>query len=294
MRSITPRMDAELIADEACHTGEGPLWHPDERALYWVDIPDGELYRYDPEREAHELVHHGRPIGAFTVEADGDLALFRDQGRVERWSRTDGLGETVPKEIDDEAASRFNDVFADPEGRVFGGTMPPDERGGRLYCLDPDRTLTHLFDDVKTPNGMALSPDGETLYFAETNAYVVHAFEYDRPSGAIRNRRDFIDFEGRPGKPDGLSVDADGYLWVAKWNGGRVERFDADGEFVEDYEFPARKVSSITFGGPEYRDVYVTTAGGYAKDDEGDGAGALFRLADVGDGKPEFRSELGS
>jgi D-xylonolactonase len=287
-------MDPELIAEEACHTGEGPLWHPEEEALYWVDIPDGELYRYDPDDGAHDLVHEGRPIGGFTIEADGALALFRDRGRIERWRPSEGLGEVVLEEIDDETDSRFNDVFADPAGRVFAGTMPTDDREGRLYCIDPDGTLTHLFEDVKTPNGMGLSPDGETLYFAETNAYVVHAFAYDRPSGAIRERRDFIDFEGRPGKPDGLTVDASGHLWVAKWNGGQIERFDASGEFVEDYEIPARKVSSIAFGGPKYRDAYVTTAGGYDRDTEGDGAGALFRLPDVGEGRPEERSELGT
>jgi D-xylonolactonase len=287
-------MEPELIADEACNTGEGPLWHPEEAALYWVDIPDGELYRYDPAAGDHELVHDGRPIGGFTIETDGDLALFRDSGRVERWNRSEGVGEVLLESIEEEADSRFNDVFADPAGRVFAGTMPTDNREGRLYCIDPDGTLTHLFEDVKTPNGMGLSPDGETLYFAETNAYVVHAFEYDEPTGAIRNRRDFIDFESRPGKPDGLTVDAAGHLWVAKWNGGRVERFDADGAFLEDYEFPARKVSSIAFGGPDYRDAYVTTAGGDDKDGEGEGAGALFRLPDVGEGQEEHRSALGT
>jgi D-xylonolactonase len=287
-------MEPEVLADEACHTGEGPLWHPAQQALYWVDIPDGELYRYDPGQEEHELVHEGRPIGGFTIEADDTLALFRDQGRVERWTPSDGISRVVLDAIEAEADSRFNDVFADPEGRVFAGTMPTGDREGRLYALDPDGTLTHLFDDVKTPNGMGLSPDGETLYFAETNAFVVHAFEYDRSSGAIRNRRDFLDLEDRPGKPDGLTVDAAGHLWVAKWNGGCVERFDANGEFLKAYEFPARKVSSIAFGGPDYQDAYVTTAGGYDKAEEGDGAGALFRLRDVGEGQPEHRSRLGS
>ena len=129
----------ELIANYHCVTGEGPLWHPEEELLYWLDIPDGELYSYDPATDAHELRHEGERVGGFTTQESGDLLLFGEGGSIRTWS--DGIGDTLIAEIPEDADSRFNDVIAGPEGRVYCGTM-----GGNLYCLDTDGRLRTLVE----------------------------------------------------------------------------------------------------------------------------------------------------
>ena len=289
--------EPELIADYECHTGEGPIWHPDEERLYWVDIPNGRLFRYDPATGDHEQCHDTDVIGGVTVQEDGSLLLFEDRGRVEIWR--DGETETVIEEIPGETDSRFNDVVADPAGRVFCGTMPTDERGGRLYRLDRDATYTEVEDDVAIPNGMGFTPDRESMYFTETEARAIYRYDYDEETGDLTDRRTFVSVEDEEGFPDGMTVDAEGHVWSARWDGGCLVRYDPGGTEVGRIEFPARKVSSVAFGGPDLSDAYVTTALGPGegaagtKDDEGEGAGALFRIAPGVGGVPEFRSAIG-
>jgi D-xylonolactonase len=276
----------ERIANYDCRTGEGPLWHPDQELLYWVDIPDGELYSYDPATGEHELRHEGERVGGFTIQEDGDLLLFGESGSVRTWS--DGPGETLISGIPEEDDSRFNDVIAGPEGRVYCGTM-----SGTLYCLDTDGRLRTLLEGQATPNGMGFTPDREHLYFTETSDQTIWRYDYDPATGDLSDPERYADTTGRSGKPDGMTVDAEGYVWSARWNGWRVVRHDPEGREVERVELPARKVSAITFGGPAYETAYITTAGGEGDPAvEGEGAGALY-AADLGvSGTPEFRSAI--
>jgi sugar lactone lactonase YvrE len=283
-------MEPELIADYQCVTGEGPLWHPTEQRLYWVDIPTGRMFRYDPKTGHHEQFYEGDVVGGFTIQDDGALLLFMARGAVKIWR--DGQLETILDEIPDERDSRFNDVFADPEGRVFCGTMPTKDRPGRLYRLDPDRTLTLLLEGIAVSNGMGLTLDRKQLYYTETAAKKIYLFDYDQRTGAISNQRVFKDSSDEDGMPDGMTVDAEGYVWSARWDGYRLTRYAPDGTEVSRVEFPAKKVSSVTFGGPDYMDMYVTTAGGDNKAENGPGAGALFRLRMGIQGLSEFPSRI--
>lgn len=287
-------IEPELIADYNCKTGEGPLWHPDEKRLYWVDIPNGRLFRYDPATGQHEMCHEGRPIGGFTLQADGALLLFRDKGAVQLWR--DGALETVIDEIPAERGTRFNDVIADPAGRVFCGTMPTPERAGRLYRLDVDGTLTEVVDGVGVSNGLGFTPDRRGMYYTDTTQHVIYLYDYDAATGALSNRRDFVrvpQVEGE-GHPDGMTVDAEGYVWGARWDGSCLVRYTPAGVEVQRAFFPAKKVSCVSFGGDDYGDMYVTTANRQGKALEGPGAGALFRLRLPGvKGVPEFRSRIG-
>ncbi|MFB6143075.1 MAG: SMP-30/gluconolactonase/LRE family protein [Halorientalis sp.] len=287
-------MDVERVADYGNVTGEGPLWHPDEGVLYWVDIPEGDVFRYDPATDEHELAHDDdRRIGGFTVQADGDLLLFVDDGTVQRWHSEDGLGDRVVEEIPEERGSRFNDVVAGPEGRVYAGTMAEGGSPGRLYRVNRDATVDVLVEDVATSNGMGFSPDNNRFYHAETGAETIWEFDFDRATGDLRNRREFATTVGASGKPDGLTVDEAGGVWSARWNGHCAVRYRPDG--TEDYRvrFPARKVASIVFAEPDYDVAYVPTAtAGFPAATEGEGAGALYRFEpDVG-GLPEFRSRV--
>ncbi|KAB8145028.1 SMP-30/gluconolactonase/LRE family protein [Chloroflexia bacterium SDU3-3] len=281
----------ELIADYACETGENPMWHPDEQRVYWVDIPSGRLFRYTPATGQHELCFESpEQLGAATLQSDGSLLLFFERGVVRRWR--DGLGEVVLGGIAGEETSRFNDAIADPSGRVFCGTMPTSTRKGRLYRLDLDGAVTPVVEDVGCTNGLGFAPDRSQLYYTDSTTLKVYQFDYDMASGAIGGQRTFAKAEHGGGLPDGLTVDAEGYIWSARWDGGCVVRYAPDGSEVARYRFPVPKVSSCSFGGPDYRDLYVTTAGGNQKDVDGPTAGALYVLRGVGQGVPEFRSRI--
>jgi len=289
------------VADYEAHTGEGPVYHADEKRVYSLDIPDGELYRYNPENGTSELVYRRdgpeEYIGGFTVQADGTLLLFEEGGRIELYD--DGATKAVVETIEGEEGKRFNDVIADPRGRVFCGTMPADGEGvGSLYRLDTDGSLTQLRDDVGLPNGMGFTPDRESMYFTDTVAGEILRYDYDEDTGGLSNPETVVS-GGAPGHPDGMTVDATGHLWSARWGGGCLARFTPDGEPAGRVEFDAKKVSCLTFAGPDYTDVYVTTALGpgegpaNTRKEEGPDAGKLFRL-DLGvRGLPEFRSRVG-
>lgn len=285
-------MEPDCVADVACDTGENPLWHPDDELLYWCDIPAGHLFRYDPVDETHEKVYRaGRAIGGFTIHEDGSLLLFESGGRIERWNSGDV--ETVLHRIPDEGDSRFNDVIADPEGRVFAGTMPTDDHLGRLYRIDVDGSYEVVDEGFEIPNGMAFTDDLDTLYVAESDAHTIHQYDYERSTGKLSSRRPVNHSEGLAGVPDGLTIDSNGDIWCARWNGCALDQYSGDGALIGRIDFPVRKVSSVTFGGVDFRDIYVTTAGGKNRREEGERAGSLFRVdADVR-GREEFRCRIG-
>jgi len=288
-------MEPELIADYACVTGEGPLWHPEEQRLYWVDIPPGKIFRYDPATGQHEQFYQGsEAIGGFTFQEDGSLLLFGARGAI--GILRDGEVTAIIPEIAEEADGRFNDVIAAPGGRVFCGTMPTDAHDGRLYRLDPDGTLTTLLEGVTVSNGLGFTPDRRGIYHTDTSKKTITLFDFDEATGAISNARSFLDLNGKGeiGMPDGMTVDVEGCVWSARWDGGVLVRYAPDGSELLRVAFPARKVSSAVFGGPDYADLYVTTAGGHDKASNGPGAGALFRLRPGVRGVPEFRSQISS
>lgn len=283
-------MRPELIADYACVTGENPLWHPLEQRLYWEDIPRGRIFRYDPATGHHEQVYEGDVVGGFTIQADGALLLFMAQGAVKVWR--EGKLTTVIAEIPEERASRFNDVIADPMGRVFCGTMPSPDHLGALYRLDTDAKLTKLLGGIGCSNGMGFTPDRKGMYYTDSHKREIYLFDYDQTTGALSNQRLFVRTPEGEGVPDGMTVDAEGYVWSARWDGGCLVRYSPQGQEVLRISFPAKKISSVIFGGPDYTDMYVTTAGGNQKESDGAGAGALFRINLGIQGVPEFYSRI--
>jgi len=274
--SNTHPIQPELIADYACVCGEGPLWHPLEQRLYWLDIENPRMFWYHPASGHHEMFTVGRVVGGFTIQADGALLLFMDRGSIGTWR--DGRLTLIVDEIADERETRFNDVFADTQGRVFCGTMPTPSRPGRLYRLDRDGSIHRLLEGIGCSNGMGFTPDRKHLYYTDSFAYTIYLFDYDEASGALSNQRVFVKSDPADGFPDGMTVDAEGCVWSAHWDGNCLIRYSPAGEEMTRIYFPARKVSSVIFGGEDYGDMYVTTAGGDRKESEGAGAGALFRV----------------
>lgn len=280
----------ELICDYACETGENPLWHPLEKRLYWTDIPTGRLFRYHPASGVHEQIYQGRPVGGFTFQAGGGLLLFRDRGNIVFW-RDGHITELLP-EIPAERHSRFNDVIAAPSGRVFCGTMSSDHSRGRLYRLDPDGSLTEIFQEIGCSNGLGFTPDLTTVYYTDSFAHEIYRLDYNAEDGALTNRQIFASVPESFGLPDGLTVDAQGRVWSALWDGSGLLRFDPEGRLQARITLPTRKITSVAFGGSQLGDLYITTAGGNTKNEDGPTAGALFRMKTETHGRPEFFSRI--
>lgn len=288
LQESTPQLD--LIADYACDTGENPLWHPIEKRLYWTDIPTGRIFRYHPASNHHQQIYHDRPVGGFTFQQDGGLLLFRDRGNIALWRN--GQFTTLLHEIPEERESRFNDVIADPSGRVFCGTMSSPQSKGRLYRLDRDGTLTPILYSIGCSNGMGFSLDLKTFYYTDSFARKIYRFHYHLQTGDLTHQQVFASIPESFGLPDGLTVDHQDRVWSALWDGSALIRFDPSGNIVERLHFPTRKVSSLTFAGDDLQDIYVTTAGGPTKLQDGPSAGALFRLRSNIPGRTEFFSKI--
>jgi D-xylonolactonase len=219
-------------------------------------------------------------VGGFTFQADGSLLLFMDRGAVVVW-RDGKIVETIIEQLPDEHDTRFNDVIADPQGRVYCGTMPGKQRPARLYRLDRNGSISLLVEGVGLSNGMGFTPDLQRFYHTDTHKHTIFLYDYDQATGQLHNQRPFATVPQNPGEggPDGMTVDAAGDVWSARWDGSCLVRYAPNGAEKQRLAFPAPKVSSVTFGGQGYTDMYVTTAGGGQKDKDGPVAGALFRVA---------------
>jgi D-xylonolactonase len=180
--------EPEIIADYACIIGENPLWHPLQKRLYWCDIPSGRLFRYEPATEKPEQCYQGRTIGGFTMQGDDSLLLFIDRGEIAIWR--EGRPLTVIAQIASERTTRFNDVSADPCGRVFCGTMSSAQSKGSLYRLDLDGSVHKLLGGVGCSNGMAFTLDRKGLYYTDSFARVFSTttLRTDRSETAVSMR----------------------------------------------------------------------------------------------------------
>ncbi len=286
-------MEPELIADVRCDLGENPLWHTIEQRLYWTDILGGKIYRFDPRTGHHEECYRGSPVGGFTIQADGALLLFMERGAIAVWreGHLNYLVHEIPAELD----NRFNDVIADPIGRVYCGTLstPFEKREGQLYRLDPDGSLHVILEGIGVSNGMGFTLDRKHMYYTDSFLRNIYIFDYHEETGALTNQRVWVQSPEGAGVPDGMTVDACGHIWSARWGDSAIFRYTSSGVEERRIEFPAKFVSSVAFGGDDLSDLYVTTAllGG-TKDDNGVGAGALFRFRPGVRGVPEFCSRI--
>jgi D-xylono/L-arabinono-1,4-lactonase len=283
-------MQPQIIIDRPHHNAENPLWHPQQQCLYWTDIPQGEMFRYYPHNDTWEQIYRGEPVGGFTIQSDGSLLLFKQRGAIEIWQEGNItiLLPELPAEID----TRFNDAIADPYGRVFSGTMATPQHPGSLYRFDPDGSFRVVLENLLIPNGMGFSPDYRYFYCTDSDRRTISRFRYDLATGDLSDREIFIETPEHEGVPDGMAIDAEGYIWSARWDGKHLFRYNLEGQEVLRIPFPALKVSSLTFGGTELTDIYVTTAGGYDRATEGTGAGAIFHLQANIPGMERFNSKI--
>ncbi len=286
----------ELVAPLSLQVGENPLWHPEAATLYFIDIFGGTVHAYIPATESYQQVCKTHVTGGFTIQEDGSLLLFQD-GRLSLMSLNGSVREVASGLLPHN--QRFNDVIADPEGRVYAGAM--DGGPGHLYRFDLDGTVTEILGGLGIPNGMGFTPDLTGMYFTDSVPHKIYHFDYDRKTGALSNQRVFAEIPPELGLPDGMTMDAEGYVWSAIWYGGRIKRFAPDGTLAQEIMIPANQTASVTFGGPNLSDLYVSTSASAAADSMKAAGldpnlfkgGGLYRVRLEGiQGRPAFRSRL--
>ena len=278
----------EPIANYHCKIGENPLWDDKRGVLFWTDIASGRLFRFAPHTGEHRQFYSGEPVGGFTIQADGSLLLFQ-VNKVSRLDPDEGRLEVLVDGIDDEM-QRFNDVIADPRGRVYAGTIGRTKENGGLYRVELDGAVSCLFKGTGCSNGMGFSPDRKRFYWTCSTTRRIFQFDYDESSGELSNRLLLIDASQEDSTPDGMTVDAKGFIWSARWGGFAVFKYAPDGELLEKLHLPVGKVSSAVFGAPGLDELYITTAGGSEDSDTADGT--LYRVKLDVKGLPEFRSRV--
>lgn len=268
--------------------GEGPLWHPEEAALYWVDIDGHCFYRLEPNSGEWDRFEAGLPVGALAFREQGGLLLATRDGFA-FWDQ----GEEALRYIVDPEAnkpqSRFNDGAVDRSGRFWAGTLG-DGDNNHLYRLDPDGSVHMMESGVGISNGIGWSPDDRIMYYTDSPRHTIYAYDYDAASGSIANRRILVHDPEQPGVPDGLTVDQEGFIWSARWGGYCLLRYDPQGKVERKVEIPAECPTSCTFGGPDLDELYITSAWaalGEARMHEQPLAGDLFRLKAPAAGFPE-------
>jgi sugar lactone lactonase YvrE len=260
---VRTAIGAEPVGDVTAVLGEGPYWVAEDDCLLWVDIHRSQLHRtYFPSGETVTMdlraVSAAFPaVGGGLLTAGGSvLALHLPAERGELWTTR------VIAEVPAREGIRFNDASVDPAGRVWVGSMHTDEAEplGELYRLDAGSVLTTVVKGVTVSNGLGWSPDGSRMYYADSPMRRVDMFDYDPATGEAFQRRVFADLSAFDGVPDGLTVDADGCVWVAIWGGGVLRRFAPDGTQDAVIQVPVSQPTSCAFGGPGMTDLYVTTA----------------------------------
>jgi D-xylonolactonase len=280
--------ELEAVANYHCKVGENPLWDEREGRLYWEDIESSRLFRVDHASREHECFFRGQSmIGGFSFQDDGSLLLF-EQDRIAVLTKQ-GIHRVIAAGIDSDMV-RFNDVIADPEGRVYAGTIGKTDQSGGLYRVDLDGTVTPLWKGTGCANGMGFSPDLRQFYWTCSTTRQIYVARYERETGALTERRLFCAAPEDEGTPDGLAVDAAGELWSARWGGSSLIHLGSDARVKGKLSFPVSRVSSAAFGGPALDTLYVTTAGGQVDDDALDGT--LYRVKMQVPGRLEYRSRI--
>jgi len=251
----------ELVLDARADLGEGPRWDSAHQRLLWVDIMRGRVHAFTPSTGACRNVAVGQPVGALASCRDGSLVLAVAGGfaRLDLDSQKFEMQAAVEA---DRPQNRMNDGACDGAGRFWAGTMALDEQpgAGALYRLDPDLTVHTMLTGVSISNGLDWSLDGRRMYYVDSPTRRIDVLDFDVATGSIANRRTFVEVPADAGVPDGLTVDAAGFVWLALWGGAALRRFAPDGTLERVVPLPVTHPTSCAFGGAALDELYVTSA----------------------------------
>jgi sugar lactone lactonase YvrE len=286
-----PTLEAELLLDARADLGEGPIWHADRGQVSWVDLYAGRLNWLALDGTAGPSFDVGYRLGTAVPTADGALMLATDHG----FARLDDDGVHMVAELEADRDSFLNDGKCDALGRFWAGTVAVGEdglavaRGGTLYRLEPDGSVTHYLTETTLSNGMDWSPDGATFYYIDSSTATIDAFDFDLPTGELSRRRPVVEVPTQDGFADGLCVDSDGCLWTAVWGAWEVRRYTPDGTLDQTVRVPVSQPTSVIFAGEDLDVLVITSASRHldpAEHARQAHAGSVFCVAPGVSGQP--------
>ena len=296
----------ECVVAESNELGEGPVWDDEAGVLYWVDgtgrrVGKPSIWRFDPRTGRTQSWSLDHDVGAMALRKDGGAVLALDDGFY-LFDFDTQLLELIQKIAPGQPRARLNDGKCDRRGRFLAGAMDDQEelKICGLWRLDPDLKVSQLEDGIICSNGPCWSPDDRTFYFADTFQQTIWAYDYDLATGNLSNRRNFASSKEDPGFFDGSTVDAEGGVWNALVIGGDLIRYTPDGEVERRIGMPVKNITSLTFGGPNLDEIYVTSMARVRHPAAHEhftkqlapqfGAGSVFRIRGLGiKGIPEPR-----
>lgn len=258
---MTVLRESDVLVAAAGDLCEGPCWDARTRRLYFLDILAGRVRAVEPATGSGRTWELDVPVGAVAPRGVGGWVAAVERGFVtfdDDWRPTSPV-RPAPGQRD---GTRFNDGRCDPAGRFWAGTLSYDETPGMgaLYRLDVDGVVTEMLPGVTNSNGLAWSSSGTDLYYVDTGKATIDRMAFDPGRGTIDERRTLVEFRPDEGLPDGLTIDSEGFLWVALWGGGCVRRYSPGGELDGEIGLPVRQVTSMAFGGPHLDELFITTA----------------------------------
>ncbi|MFL9927044.1 SMP-30/gluconolactonase/LRE family protein [Herbaspirillum lusitanum] len=274
MSDSTPLTQVTAALDQAMLLGESPLWHAEEAALYWIDIPGKAVHRLHPASQQHQSWNMPQEPGAIVRHAQGGLVVALRTGMAHLNTQNGALTPMLEAPYDI-SRIRFNDGRCDASGRFWCGTIyePRDRESGTLYCFERN-ALRDAHHAVTTSNGVAFSPDQRRMYHSNTPAHRINLYDYDLATGGTSNCRLFKQFDADKsapdygGRPDGAAVDSEGAYWCAMFEGGRVLRLSPEGEILREIKLPAKCPTMVAFGGDDLRTLFITTGRNGRSEDE--------------------------
>ena len=276
------------------------MWDVESQTLYWIDIQGGKFWNYDPATGDNRLLHEGYNVAGACRNEQGGLTVATWEG-VQLWNSDDDFAWLQRGEIDGRPI-KLNDVMPGPGGSLFGGSGHLDSC--TLFRFNANGSVDIIDDGLELCNGMGFSPDLKTFYSTDSPKHEIYRWDHNPATGEISGKRVFATIPSELGIPDGMTVDAEGYVWSAIWYGGMVVRIDPDGKVERKIEIPAAQTSSAMFGGKDLNELYVTTAAFGIGSDERTGmepagfdtgsyrGGDLYRVQLDIQGKPEFVTDF--
>jgi sugar lactone lactonase YvrE/DNA-binding IclR family transcriptional regulator len=258
-KAVSPGVSVAVRAEALL--GEGPLWSPSERLLYWVDILAPAIHASDPGTGADAVTPVEEIVGAIALRRAGGLVAAARSG-LRTLASGRGLGAVLASPLPEASPARLNDGKCDRTGRFWVGATALDStpEGGALFCLDPSGDARVMLEGLHVANGMGFSPDERWFYLADSGRRRIERFAFDAASGTLSDRTRFVEFADGEGVPDGIAVDAEGFVWVALWDGWRITRHAPDGRVERSVQLPVPRPTSCCFGGPDLGTLYVTSA----------------------------------
>jgi sugar lactone lactonase YvrE len=271
--------------------GEGPVWEPERQQLYWVDILNQRVHQFDPARDHDRYFAIGDLVTALAI-ADSTRLLLALSDRLAFLDLETGAVNPVYQIEFPHPNTRLNDGKCDPQGRFWIGSISDAPEQAALYRYDPDGSFHQMESGLTISNGLGWSPDGSTFYLTDSPQRKIFAYQFEAETGAIRDRRVLIDLGGEAVEPDGLTIDAQGNIWSALWDGWCVACFDPAGKEIQRIKLPVQRPTCPTFGGVDLNELYITSASiGLSQKEiqQQFDAGDLFCVTTVTHGSPTHR-----